>query len=357
MKKILSITAITTLAALGLTGIANACTVATHDFKPYGTFASRNFDVCLAVQSQFTVYPRNLEFTGATPEETKNTVNWKNKYGYVVIEETNWGNVASEGLNEKGLAAHILYNGKETTVKIDPNKPTINSIKWLHYILGNFSNVNEVLDSIKKYNLHNYPVSVNGKKVKLPIHYKIEDSSGDSAIIEFSDGKVYTYHNPSYTVMANEPNYDEQIQNLLKLSANGKKYSIDNLPGGANSLNRFARTFYSTTILPDTSESQNNAIRDMYSIMNMASVPFNNLECSLAAMIEGKSNQNPEDTWPTVWTSASDLSGKKLYYSSVAVGNRVWVDLNKVDLDKGQKPISVNLEDHSLVGDISDKLK
>ena len=148
--------------------------------------------------------------------------------------------------------------------------------------------------------------------------------------------------------MANEPDYNQQIANLMKLSADGNKYNIDNLPGGASSLNRFARTFYATTILPDTVKSQQDAVGDIYSVINAASVPYNDLKCSLL-----DASAPPQDTWPTVWISAADLNARILYYSNVRIGNRVWVDLNKVNLSEDQKPKSIDLENAQLVGDLS----
>ena len=85
------------------------CTVATHEFKPYGVFSARSLDVCIDIESQFTVYPRGVKFSGAMSDEIKNTVSWQNKYGFVIIEESNVHNLGTEGLNEKGLGVHLLY--------------------------------------------------------------------------------------------------------------------------------------------------------------------------------------------------------------------------------------------------------
>jgi penicillin V acylase-like amidase (Ntn superfamily) len=44
----------------------------------------------------------------------------------------------------------------------------------------------------------------------------LSDKSGDSAVIEYKDGKPQIYHDRRYTVMTNEPTYDVQIENLKK---------------------------------------------------------------------------------------------------------------------------------------------
>ena len=43
------------------------------------------------------------------------------------------------------------------------------------------------------------------------VHLAIEDSSGDSAIIEYISGKPVIHHGREFRIMANDPVYDEQL--------------------------------------------------------------------------------------------------------------------------------------------------
>ncbi len=46
------------------------------------------------------------------------------------------------------------------------------------------------------------------------LHLAIEDADGDSAIIEFAAGKPVVHHGREFTLMTNDPTYDEQLQLL-----------------------------------------------------------------------------------------------------------------------------------------------
>ena len=49
----------------------------------------------------------------------------------------------------------------------------------------------------------------NGRSASM--HLSVSDSSGDSAIFEYQNGKLQVHHNRNYTVMTNSPPYNEQL--------------------------------------------------------------------------------------------------------------------------------------------------
>lgn len=53
------------------------------------------------------------------------------------------------------------------------------------------------------------PVLPNGAAAAL--HLSISDSTGDSAIFEYIDGKLVIHHGKQYAVMTNSPIYEKQI--------------------------------------------------------------------------------------------------------------------------------------------------
>lgn len=67
-------------------------------------FVGRTQDWTEKANSSFRVYPRGMERTGAVAE---NPHKWTSKYGSLVI--TGYDLATHEGVNEKGLSAHILY--------------------------------------------------------------------------------------------------------------------------------------------------------------------------------------------------------------------------------------------------------
>ena len=56
-------------------------------------------------------------------------------------------------------------------------------------------------------------VEAHGHKAN--VHLAIEDASGDSAVIEFVNGKQVVHHGREYRIMTNDPPYDQQLA-LLK---------------------------------------------------------------------------------------------------------------------------------------------
>jgi choloylglycine hydrolase len=340
----------TKLTTLILTSIvivipASACTEFSHDFKNVGVFTARTMDSFIDLKPNLAVYPRGIETNGRL---TENPLKWTSKYGYTTIDETNLGNATAEGFNEKGLSAHLLYLSKADEPARNVSKPGVNGLTWVRYVLGNFSTVQEVVDDLKNYQIFIPEVKVDGVSMILPIHFAVEDSTGDSALIEYIDKKLVIHRN--YTVLANEPSYTEQMENLAKIK-NTNKYSIDNLPGGANSANRFVRAAFINENLPIAKTSAD-AVNYLFAANDSVSVPF-----TKDYQNEKLSDPDLIDKWPTQWKSVSDITNKKLYVTDTLVGNRIYVDLNKVDLSAGQPIKTVSIMDDTLVGDVTSKLK
>ncbi|MDE4955335.1 linear amide C-N hydrolase, partial [Francisella tularensis] len=76
------------------------------------------------------------------------------------------------------------------------------------YVLCNFATVKEVLDNINIYQIYKPPIEINGKESNIPVHYMVEDKTGDSSLIEYINGKLTVHINVK--AISNEPSYDEQ---------------------------------------------------------------------------------------------------------------------------------------------------
>ncbi|MDE7265310.1 MAG: linear amide C-N hydrolase, partial [Clostridia bacterium] len=93
-----------------------------------------------------------------------------------------------DGMNEMGLSCSIFmsYQGEDyslndsgtvATDQSDPNKPNFTSTTMLRMILDYCANVDEAVELISGYNLHD--------SAKSSFHYMIADASGKSAILEW----------------------------------------------------------------------------------------------------------------------------------------------------------------------------
>ena len=98
----------------------------------------------------------------------------------------------------------------------------------------------------------------------------LSDSSGDSAIVEYIEGKQVIHHGRRYQVMTNSPIFDKQ------LALNEYWQQIGGaimLPGTNRALDRFARASFYVNAIPQKREPDL-AIASVFSVIRNASVPF-----------------------------------------------------------------------------------
>ncbi|AJC48840.1 linear amide C-N hydrolase [Allofrancisella guangzhouensis] len=344
MKKL--ITSLILSSCILIASYSFGCSELNHDFgSKTGMYTARTMDIFIDLQPNLTVYPRGLKQDSGLKN---NSLTWTNKYGYVSIDETNLNNLTGEGLNEKGLAVHLLYLGDTKQPKRDLTKPGVNGLFWVRYVLGNFTSVQEVLDDLGKYQIYTPPINITGEETYIPIHYMVEDKTGDSALVEYIDGKITVHRNVK--AISNEPSYNQQLKNLEK----AKKlnlYNIDQLPGGANSAYRFIRTSFINENLPEA-ETSEQAVNYLFAAMDSVSVPF-----TKGYKDESLNNPGLLDKWPTQWKSVISLTENKLYITDTLIGNRVYVDLNKANLKEGTPVKTISIMDKNLVGDVTSRLK
>ena len=140
----------------------------------------------------------------------------------------------SDGLNEHGLAVHLLYL-HDTKYEARDQRPALPNALWAQYVLDNCRTVVESLAKLR--NVQIVSVSTAGGR-QWPLHLAIEDAGGDSAIVEFVDGKEVVHHGKQFTVMTNEPPLQQQLENLAKYKPFGGKRT---LPGDIDPASRFVR--------------------------------------------------------------------------------------------------------------------
>ena len=87
-------------------GVADACSRVLWNTKDQGVFAARSMDWHVIFDPQMIIYPRGMSVHGGLD---RNAANWTSQFGSVVINGTNFDNVAIDGINEKGLTVHALY--------------------------------------------------------------------------------------------------------------------------------------------------------------------------------------------------------------------------------------------------------
>ena len=104
------------------------------------------------------------------------------------------------GMNETGLTVDLLHLSEAGFPK-SSDQPVVNTIQWVQYQLDTASSVEEVVSSLRDVT----PIPMLAEVER--VHYLINDANGDSAIIEFLDGRPQVHRGASigYCVLANRP--------------------------------------------------------------------------------------------------------------------------------------------------------
>ena len=327
---------IITLCALSLSYVTYSCTAVFANNKGAMMVVARTMDLFVSDEPQILVMPRGKMHVG---EAGKNSLKWQAKYGSLVVTAFHTQTV-SDGINEKGLAAHLLYLSGSEYPNASSSALKISNTLWAQYILDNFATVNDALEGTK--NLAIVATKVKGRT--WPIHLAIEDASGDSAIVEFLNGETKIYHGKQYRIMTNEPPYAIQLQNLKSYKFFGGNKP---LPGDTDPLSRFVRVATYLKTLP-TATTDAGAIAGIFSVIRTAMVPFG---------AEDTSGSNTEDSWPTRWVTVADLSNKLFFFNSTTAPNIIWFDLKKIDFSENTKAVAIDPTAIELEGDVTNQLK
>jgi choloylglycine hydrolase len=271
---------------------------------------------------------------GAETVVKDNPARWTSRYGSLVT--TLYGVGTADGLNEKGLAAHLLYLNATDFGGRDSRRQGLQAGLWAQYLLDNAADVKQALALLS--NIQPVMVSVNGHKAT--VHLAIEDASGDSAIIEYINGKPVVHHGRQYRIMTNDPSYDQQLA-LLKQQDFSKPSSTMPLPGNVNPRDRFQRAAYYSALLPEP-KNDREAVAGMLAIMRNVSVPF-------GAPYKGFGIYNTE------YRTVMNLTDGRYFFELTTSPNVIWADLLKFKLTPGSPVMRLDPDAIALSGDVTRK--
>ena len=281
----------------------------------------RNMDFHMDLLSNLWKLPRGVERT----DGVNGTLTWKAKYGSVVA--TAFDLIACDGMNEEGFAGHILWLAESDYGEPAESDVQLSQAIWLQYYLDNFATVAEAVKWTEETQVAIKQLVDPTGHIVPTLHLAINDATGDSAIIEYTDGKPTVYHSRDYQVMTNSPTYDKQLELVKEIEGLGGDKP---LPGSTLASDRFARaSFYvKHQVQPKT---QLQAMAAMFSIIRNAAQPFRTPE-------PGK-----PDASQTIWQVVLDLTNKRYAFESTTRPNIVWVDFDKLSFTEGTKQLKLDL--------------
>lgn len=315
MRKNIFICAFSAISILSgvLVSDANACTRLVYLGVNNHIITARSMDWTVDVGTNLWIFPRGMSRVGAKGD---NPITWTSKYGSVIASA--YDAATTDGMNEAGLVANALWLVESTYPNKNEKKPEISIAAWAQYVLDNYSSVQEAIDSLKKEPFSVITDKVPGDERLATLHLSLSDSSGDSAIIEYINGKQIIHHNKSYQVMTNSPSFDKQ----LVISEYWKSIGgATMLPGSNSAIDRFARATFYVNAIPK-SEDTVEAIASTFSVIRNVSVPY------------GISTPNQPNISSTRWRTVADQKNKTYFFESAFTPNVFWTDLKEINFSK-----------------------
>ncbi len=254
---------------------------------------------------------------------------------------TIYGVGTADGLNERGLAAHMLYFPVADYGARDASKPGLQAALWVQYALDGSATVAEAIQNLQKTQIVKIEIVRDGATQHANVHVALEDSSGDSAILEVLKGKLVIHHGHQYRVMTNAPSYDEQLK--LLNTKNFKDPTMETqVPGNVNPRDRFQRATYYLSVVSEP-KTERQGIAGMFALIRNVSIPF-------GAPVNGS-------TFDTEYRTVSDLTNMRYYFELTTAPNVIWIDVKKLNLTAGAPVLIFDPASADLSGEISGNLK
>jgi penicillin V acylase-like amidase (Ntn superfamily) len=315
----------TTMLAAPAINLAEACTRTLYVGANNTVVTGRNMDWQEDMASNLWVFPAGMKRDGAAGARS---VQWTSKHGSVIVSGYEAG--TTDGMNDKGLVANLLYLAESGYGTPDKTRPLLSIAAWAQYALDNYGSVAEAVDGLRAEPFGMLaPVLPNGSAAAL--HLSISDSTGDSAIFEYIDGKLVIHHGKQFAVMTNSPTYEKQIalEEYWK-SIGGLVF----LPGTNRAADRFARASFLLGAIPRKLDKnfiagipqqsfEYQAVASVMSVQRSVSVPL------------GIMTPNEPNISSTLWRTVADQKNLVYYFDSATRPNTFWVSLAKLDLKPG----------------------
>lgn len=301
-------------AVLASMAIAATTTEACTRFVYHGVddevITARTMDFKVDVGTNLWVFPRGMKRSG---EAGPNSVEWTSKYGSLIA--SGYDVSTTDGMNEAGLVANVLWLVESTYPEYDGKTPGMTIAAWAQYALDNFATVQEAVDTLSKEPFTIVTDNVPGQDRLTTLHLSLSDASGDSAIVEYIDGRQVIHHSRDYQVMTNSPIFEKQ----LALNEYWKEIGgTVMLPGTNRASDRFARASFYVNAIPK-SESPTEAIASVFSVIRNVSVPY------------GITTPDQPNISSTRWRTVADQKRKLYFFESALTPNVFWVDMTKLD--------------------------
>lgn len=337
---------------------ADACTAISSTANDGSVVVGRTMEWAYDMNWKFINYPIGTKYKLTAPANLNlKSIDMVSKYQVSGIGTGLVNNALLDGQNNAGLALSANFfpqYAQYMTVNKDDQKYA-SILELTQFILSNFSSTNDVITALSDYKV--WEDQAKGSPQRPMVHLMISDKSGNSAVVEWIDGKMVVYKNAS--IMTNAPDYNwhtTNIKNYIGLSNKtinsiplNKSSSITafgqggggfGLPGDYTSTSRYVKMaflkYYST---PPKTLNENVQYVDHL---------LNNVDIPQGAITDKDSDTGVTYYDETQWVAIKSLKNNVLYFANYDNRtNFVEIDLNSIKNKKIIMDLSTIKPKHS----------
>lgn len=290
-----------------------------------------------------TALPRGLQFESTSP--TGRGFAWTTTQGVVGMDALGNPQTLTDGMNEAGLYAGVLYMPGFATYE-DPtgvdSSRLISHLDLCTFMLSTTTSVAEACEAVAGLVVWGQDNPQIGGVP--PIHLVLHDSTGNSAVLEFVDGKQNVMPNP-IGVATNAPYLDWHYSNLrqhmpgihpgnpeptaiagVEFGPLSQGQGRIGVPGDGSSASRFiSAATYVRDVIPGA---------DSRALEMTVLHTLNNFDIPNGAMTGHGVGGKPQND-QTVWVSVASLTAKRYIVRVQTNPTPVVVDLRATDFSKG----------------------
>ncbi len=189
----------------------------------------------------------------AVPEGRSNPARWVSKYGSVTFNQYGREN-PSGGMNEAGLVIELMWHAEAQYPKT--GAPSVGTLEWIQYQLDSSSTVAEVISNSEKVRIAS----------EIPLHYLVSDKAGNTATIEFLNGKLLAHVGKTLTVSAlTNDSYEKSVKYAVATPFERARTS--------SSLDRFVRAAHKTAEFERQPKTEQEAVSYAFEILSNVAQP------------------------------------------------------------------------------------
>lgn len=316
---------------------ASACSRIVYKGLDSLMIVGRSLDWKTPIPTNLYVYPAGMDKKSMDCDDA---IRWVSRYGSVIAAGYDGG--VTEGMNEKGLAVNGLFC-KGTIYVNDSTSgfPPMSLAVFPSWLLDNCATTREAVELLRTQPFSISGATFDGGTVST-LHWGITDRSGESAILEFSQGVMNIYTGKDIVAMTNDPQWDD-MQAIVRYWENVGGMNM--LPGTVKSPDRCVRANFFVRNVESVGDAALGATIAL-SVMRNVSVPYH-------YTVDGEPNVSS-----TQWVSLSNLRDLRYYFIPVTNLGIWYVDLSRFNLKPGAPVMRLEVSEcGSATGEVNAKFR